>query len=82
MKPPSSATQIRKLKLCGTKKVYCEDCRFFVFTYYRGCVVPILNAVKNYIEKRPNTYSVLGNFDKNENGDCEYYKHKWWKFWR
>ena len=70
------------------KKVYCNNCRFYIFGWkqaygfssagYKDC------KLEKYLE---DTYLKkelkFGNLPvlKNKKNDCSDYKHKWWKFW-
>jgi hypothetical protein len=59
-------------------KVYCKNCK-----YYCG---PIFEnpCGKYWIIKSKYTGEITKtewNDNNNKNGDCKYYKRKWWKFW-
>lgn len=69
-----------------TKKVYCKNCKWsmFLFCYppkerkkdaYFSAGDPwiLASCMKKYAHQRRE--------ELNEDGNCQYYKHKWWKFW-
>lgn len=55
------------------KKVYCKNCEFEHGHFV--CYWDAIQLLKEEITgKKIKTYL-------NEQGDCKYYKRKWWKFW-
>lgn len=67
-------------------KVYCSNCRYFSESDFGNvCEAPTGKIIKdNYaykIHKERVNKSVYHENYPNKNGDCKYYKRKWWKFW-
>jgi len=71
------------------KKVHCRDCK------YVGVILCLPQMIENakhtirYIPADPNKPEGRKTIDPkslylnvlNEDGNCPYYKRKWWKFW-
>jgi len=61
------------------KKVYCDDC---AFKYYG-------ESIQDYCERNYKWNNYIGeyfgkkksSFEPNKNGNCKFYKPRWWKFW-
>lgn len=59
------------------KKVYCKHCkhnRSFVFDYNNSC--RIVNEFTG-LEETESTHKE----HRNNDGECPYYKRKWWMYW-
>lgn len=59
-------------------KVYCKNCKWFIDTSYsydwHYCIGTSYNGYRKAIKP-------AGKEELNYNGDCKYYKRKWYKFW-
>ncbi len=71
-------------------KIYCKNCKYFTYPstldiYFScKCMAPTGKIIKDYIFgdriQRINLY-VGDNYYPNKNGECKYYKRKWWKLY-
>ena len=70
-------------------KVYCMNCKYSISMYKRGkysesdfshyiCEKKIIHR---YYTEHYKAIKYMNVEKLNKNGDCKYYKRKWWYFW-
>lgn len=57
---------------------YCKNCKY---KYYEKCGKDNEHIKNKYTGKNVIIEHTTYTSNYNSDGDCEYYKRKWWKFW-
>ena len=57
----------------------CRNCKYCPSNYYKGPFIGLVNIC--YCGKEDSTWGENVCGISNKNGNCPYYKRKWWKFW-
>jgi hypothetical protein len=64
---------------------YCEDCKYFDGIGFNWCnfyeIREFMPQKDTFIYRKKKLQKVFKGVEKNKDGNCKYYKRKWWKFW-
>jgi len=65
------------------KKVYCRNCKHSLHVHYYDIDFDFCRKFIKCCDglNGEDVYYPEITKDINDNGECEYYKKKWWKFW-